>query len=32
MLGPGDDQVVGIGMPVTLQFDHPVTDRAAVLR
>ncbi|MFE6814494.1 Ig-like domain-containing protein [Streptomyces sp. NPDC057675] len=32
LLGPGDDQVVGIGMPVTLQFDHPVTDRAAVER
>ncbi|WP_237297309.1 L,D-transpeptidase [Streptomyces sp. 3211] len=30
LLGPLDGQVVGVGMPVTLRFDHPVTDRVAV--
>ncbi|MCX5233342.1 Ig-like domain-containing protein [Streptomyces sp. NBC_00233] len=30
LLGPLDDQVVGIGMPVTLRFDQPVTNKAAV--
>lgn len=30
LLGPLDHQAVGIGMPVTLRFDHPVTNKAAV--
>ncbi|MGW1729105.1 Ig-like domain-containing protein [Streptomyces sp. NPDC002306] len=30
LLGPLDNQVVGVGMPVTLRFDHPVADKAAV--
>ncbi|WP_225642602.1 L,D-transpeptidase [Streptomyces werraensis] len=30
LLGPMDDQVVGVGMPVTLRFDHPVADKIAV--
>lgn len=30
LLAPTDNQVVGVGMPVTLRFDHPVTDKAAV--
>ncbi|MFE9138079.1 Ig-like domain-containing protein [Streptomyces sp. NPDC007355] len=30
LLGPLDDQVVGVGMPVTLRFDHPVANKAAV--
>lgn len=32
LLGPLDHQVVGIGMPITLRFDHPVTNKAAVER
>jgi lipoprotein-anchoring transpeptidase ErfK/SrfK len=30
MLGPLANQVVGVGMPVTLRFEHPVADKAAV--
>ncbi|MGW8355571.1 Ig-like domain-containing protein [Streptomyces wedmorensis] len=30
LLGPLDNQVVGVGMPVTLRFDQPVADKAAV--
>ncbi|MET8509757.1 Ig-like domain-containing protein [Streptomyces sp. NPDC004787] len=30
LLGPLDGQVVGVGMPVTLRFDHPVANKAAV--
>ncbi|MDX2565187.1 Ig-like domain-containing protein [Streptomyces sp. TX20-6-3] len=30
LLGPLDNQVVGVGMPVTLRFDHPVINKAAV--
>ncbi|MEU9298687.1 Ig-like domain-containing protein [Streptomyces sp. NPDC048266] len=30
LLGPLDNQIVGVGMPVTLRFNHPVADKAAV--
>lgn len=29
---PGDDDVVGVGQPIILRFNHPVTQRAAVER